>query len=90
MELITFIQELSRQNIVPRDTVNVSTNVNSISGKLVPCDIIINREGEVLSKIIHERNNELIIVVKTTPDGMGPDIGTPILISEITTIDKIG
>lgn len=89
MELINFIQELSRQNIVPRDTVNVSTSVNSISGKLVPYDLVINREGEVLSKIIHERNNELIIVVKTIPDGMGPDIGTHIIISEITTIDKI-
>ena len=89
MELINFIQELSRQNIVPRDTVNVSTSVNSISGKLVPYDLVINREGEVLSKIIHERNNELIIVVKTIPDGMGPDIGTHIFISEITTIDKI-
>ncbi len=89
MEIVNFIQELSRQNIVPRDTVNVSTTVNTISGKLVPYDLVINREGEVLSKIIHERNNELIIVVKTNPDGMGPDIGTPILISEITTIDKI-
>lgn len=90
MELVNFIQELSRQNIVPRDTVNVSINVNVISGKLVPYNLVINREGQVLSKIIHERNNELIIVVKTTPDGIGPDVGTPILISEITTIDKIG
>ncbi len=89
MELVNFIQELSRQNIVPRDTVNVSTTVNTISGKLVPYDLVINREGQVLSKIIHERNNELIIVVKTTPDGMGPDIGTPIFISEIKTIVKI-
>ena len=89
MELVNFIQELSRQNIVPRDTVNVSTTVNAISGKLVPYDLVINREGQVLSKIIHERNNELIIGVKTTPDGMGPDIGIPIFISEIKTIDKI-
>jgi len=90
MELIKFIQEISRQSIAQKDNVKVSTNVNPISGKLVPCDIVINREGEILSKIIHERNNELIIVVKTAPDGMGPDIGTPILISEITTIEKLG
>ncbi len=87
MELENFIKELSRQNIVPRDTVNVSTTVNVISGKLIPFELVRNRE--VLISIIHERNNELSIVVKTTPDGIGPDIGTKILISEITSIIKL-
>jgi hypothetical protein len=87
MELEYFIEELSRQNIGPRDTVNVSTTVNVISGKLIPFELVRNRE--VLINIIHERNNEFSIVVKTTPDGIGPDIGTNILIREITSIIKL-
>lgn len=88
MELINFLQEISWQNIVARDKVTVFTNDIGITGSLIPYTLIVSRDGQTLSNIIHERDEQLIIVVKTIPDGMGPDVGTPILISHIISITK--
>lgn len=88
MELINFIQEISRQNIVARDKVTVVTDDIEIAGSLIPYTLIIPHDGQTLSNIIHKRDEQLMIVVKTIPDGMGPDVGTPILISDIITITK--
>ncbi len=88
MELIEFLIEIDQQTIVARDRVTVRTDNSEITGSLIPFTLIISRDGQTLSNIIHERDNNLQIVVKTLPDGMGPDVGTPILISEIVSITK--
>lgn len=88
MELIDFLQEISRQNIVARDKVTVVTDNIEITGSLIPFTLIIAQDGHTLSNIIHQRDEQLIIVVKTIPDGMGPDVGTSILISDIISITK--
>ena len=88
MELIDFLKEISRQHIIARDRVTVVTNDFEIIGSLIPYELIVSLDGQTLSNIIHQRDEQLIIVVKTIPDGIGPDVGTPILISHIISITK--
>lgn len=88
MEFNEFIQQVSHQRIGVRDRVSVNTNSLQITGTLVPCQIIVTRDGQSLSKIFHNRNEQLSISIKTFPDGMGPDAGTTILISDIISITK--
>lgn len=88
MELIDFLREISRQHIVARDRVTVVTNDIEITGSLIPYKIIVSREGQTLLNIIHERDEQLMIIVKTLPDGMGPDIGSPVLLLDIVSITK--
>lgn len=88
MEFNEFILQVSQQRIGVRDKVSVETDTLQITGTLVPCDIVITRDGQTLSKIFHNRNEQLSISVKTIPDGMGPDVGAPILISDIISITK--
>lgn len=88
MEIIEFLNELHQQHIVERDFVTVTYFVNGeleISGTLIPYTEIVPWEGDIESRIIHPRNGG-VIVVKTTPDGLGPDIGMPISIESIISI----
>ncbi len=90
MDLIFFLKVIRDQSIVERDIVTVTYNDNeTISGKLVPHELIINWQGVLNTNIIHARENNPLITVKTIPDGMGPDIGTPITIESIVSIQKI-
>ena len=88
MEINEFLNELNQQQIVERDLVIVTYFVNdelTISGTLIPYSEIVSWEGDIESRIIHPRNDG-VIVVKTTPDGLGPDTGTPISIESIISI----
>ncbi len=88
MELIEFLIETDQQSIVARNIVTVRTDNSEITGSLIPFTQVISRDGQTLSNIIHERDKNLQIVIKTLPDGIGPDVGNPILISEIVSITK--
>ncbi len=88
MELITFLKQIGQQQIRERDKVSVETLETMIIGTIVPNTIIISRDGATLTNILHDRNGELLISVKTTPDGYGPDTGTPVFINDIVSINK--
>ncbi len=90
MEIIELLNELSEQKIVERDFVTVTYFVNDeleISGTLIPYSEIVSWEGDIETRIIHPKDKG-IIVVKTIPDGMGPDIGKSIRIESIISILK--
>jgi len=90
MEIIDFVKELKKNQIIERDFVKVSYFDNGeaeISGTLIPYSEIIVCEGRIESRIIHPKDGG-IIVVKTLPDGIGPDIGFPIRIENINSILK--
>jgi hypothetical protein len=88
MEFKEFLQQISQQRISVRDKVSVVTSTLQITGTIVPCDKVVTRDGQTLSEIFHNRNEQLSISVKTIPDGMGPDVGTPIQISDVISIIK--
>lgn len=90
MDLIDFLRAVGNQSIVERDSVIVTYNVDeTITGTLVPHEVIINWHGDLNTNIIHPREDGPLISVKTMPDGMGPDVGTPITIESIISIEKL-
>lgn len=90
MDFIIFLQAVGDQSIVERDSVTVTYNDNvTITGTLVPHEVIINWHGDLNTNIIHPGEDNPLISVKTMPDGMGPDVGVPITIESIVSIEKV-
>ncbi|MCX6272565.1 MAG: hypothetical protein NTU44_15370 [Bacteroidetes bacterium] len=89
MDIIEFHKVTSKQNIKERDKVTVSTSDITLTGTLVPCTVVIAYVGEIHSNILHEKNGELLISIKSHPDGFGPDIGKPVYVKDIIHITKV-
>lgn len=90
MDLINFLKSVSNQSITERDKVTVTYGENeTITGTLVPHEVIINWKGDINTNIIHPRENNPLICVKTMPDGIGPDVGLPITIESVVSIEKV-
>lgn len=91
MNINDFLGTLSAQSIVERDYVTVSflngATQATLSGTIIPHDNVVHLDGEMNSRIIHPRDGG-VIVIKTTPDGLGPDIGKPIKVESIISISK--
>lgn len=90
MELKNFLRTIGDKAIFERDKVTVTYGENKIiTGTLVPYEVIITWQGDINTSIIHPRENNPVISVKTKPDGIGPDDGTPISIESIISIEKV-
>lgn len=91
MNINDFLGTVSAQSIVERDSVTViylnGGARSTLSGTIIPYENVVKPDGKISSRIIHPRDGG-VIVIKTTPDGLGPDIGKPIELESIISISK--
>ena len=91
MNINDFLGTVSAQSIVERDFVTVlflnEGTRATLSGTIIPYDNVVKPDGEISSRIIHPRDGG-VLVIRTTPDGLGPDIGKPIELESIISISK--